>query len=98
MIGRLQFNIAVSNSYDVGDCITVHLCLRLHERSHLPLRVLMGELLLIHSPCADDGDVILYLLGDQRHKPVCAHLHPPLSRIGYYKYLPQRLGSLQQLQ
>lgn len=57
MISCLHLYVTVSNGNDVRDGIPVHHLLRLQEGSHLPLRVLVGELLFIPGTSTDDDDV-----------------------------------------
>ena len=81
MVGSLELDVAVSHGNDIGDSLVVHFLVRIQERPHLPLCVLMGELLLVLGPGTDDRHILLNFPPDQGHEPSGAHFHPSFSSI-----------------
>ena len=95
MVSRLNFNVVVTDSYQVGDCILLHVLISLEESLNFPLLVIVRVEFFKFCSCTNNRDVLLYLSIGPWQKPFSTHLDPPFSSIcDYISHLRRKLFRL----
>lgn len=84
MVSCFNFNVVVTYSYQVGDCILLHVLISLEESLNFPLLIIVRVKFFKFSSRTDNRDVLLYLGICPRQKPFGTHLDPALSSICDY--------------
>lgn len=80
MVGCIYFKLVVAQGYDVFNACVLQGFLGLEECMQLPLRVVLGQM-LIFGPRRYDADFLKYRQ-ETRHESLSTKLHPAFACIG----------------
>ena len=95
-VRSFDFEIVVTQSDKVGDCVLFHVGAGFEESFNLPFLVVSRVHFLVAAPSRDHCDTV-ELLVSFRHEFLCRHLDPSFSSVGHYVDLAILFGSLNEV-
>jgi hypothetical protein len=84
VVSCFNFNIVVTDSNQVGDCVLLHVLVSFEESFYFPLLVIVWVEFFKFCSCTNYYNVLLQLCISPWQKPFRTHLDPSLSSICDY--------------